>query len=158
MEAVIQQYPHIIKQIYLPYNYAAIILSGIVSSPANGPIATTLSIGFELHLPYHTKDGSNTSLLVAGGPDVALNIILGLPFIKAMGMIVHLFVDNICEAKYLCSSPFSHQLQALYEVYPCFQDNCTHMFINASNRKESTSLACLMPSFPARKKGITLIL
>jgi hypothetical protein len=95
MEAVIRQYPHIVKQMYLPNDYAAIVLSGIVSSKADGPITTELvSVGFELHLPYHTKDGSNTSLLVAAGPDVAVNVILGLPFIKAKGMIAD-FVDNV---------------------------------------------------------------
>jgi hypothetical protein len=96
MEAMICQYPHIIKQIYLPDNYAAIILSGIVSLPSNGPITSKLSVGFELHLSYHTKDGANTSLLVAAGPDIAMNVILGLPFIKATGMIAD-FVDNVCK-------------------------------------------------------------
>jgi hypothetical protein len=33
MEAVIWQYPQILKAIYLPDNYAAIVLSGIVTSP-----------------------------------------------------------------------------------------------------------------------------
>jgi hypothetical protein len=40
MEAVICQYPQIVKQIYLLNNYTAIILSGIVSSPTEGPITT----------------------------------------------------------------------------------------------------------------------
>ncbi len=71
VEAVIRQYLHIAKQICLPNNYAAIILSGIISSEVDGPITTELSVGFELHLPYHTKDGSTTSLLVAAGPDIA---------------------------------------------------------------------------------------
>jgi hypothetical protein len=56
MEAVIRQYPHIVKQIYLPDDYAAIVLSGIVSSKADGPITIELSVGFKLHLHYHTKD------------------------------------------------------------------------------------------------------
>jgi len=51
-------------------------------------------------LAYLTKDGSETSLLVAAGPDVAVNLILGLPFIKATGMIGD-FVDNVCQAKHL---------------------------------------------------------
>jgi hypothetical protein len=60
MEAVIQQYPHNVKQIYLLDDYAAIIFFRIVSSPNNGLITTMLSVGFELHLPYHIKDGINT--------------------------------------------------------------------------------------------------
>jgi hypothetical protein len=62
-------------------------------------------VGFEIHLPYVTKDGNDTSLLVAAGPDVAVNLILGLPFIKATGMIAD-FIDNICEAKHLICNPF----------------------------------------------------
>ncbi len=64
-----------------------------------------LSVGFEIHLPYVTKDGNDTSLLVAAGPDVAVNLILGLSFIKATGMIVD-FIDNICDAKHLICNPF----------------------------------------------------
>jgi hypothetical protein len=105
MEAVIHQYPHILKKIYLPDNYAAIILSGIVNTPDSTPITTKLNVGFDIHLPYTTMDGNNTSLLVAAGPDVAVNLILGLPFIKATGMIAD-FVDNVCEAKNLLCDLF----------------------------------------------------
>jgi len=83
MEAVIRQFPHILKKIYLPDDYAAIVLSGIVHTPDSLPVTSELLVGFKIHLPYTTKDGSSTSLLVAAGPDVAVNLILGLPFIKA---------------------------------------------------------------------------
>jgi hypothetical protein len=105
MEAVVRQYPQILKAIYLPEDYAAIILSGIITSSAATPITTELSVGFKIHLPYVTKDGNDTSLLVAAGPDVAVNLILGLPFIKATGMIVD-FIDNVCNAKHLICDPF----------------------------------------------------
>jgi hypothetical protein len=39
------------------------------------------------------------------GPDVALNLIIGLPFIKVTGVIAD-FVDNLCEAKHLMCDPF----------------------------------------------------
>ena len=52
--AVVRQYPQILKAIYLPEDYAAIILSGIVTSSAVAPITTELSVGFEIHLPYVT--------------------------------------------------------------------------------------------------------
>jgi len=105
MEAVARQYPQILKAIYLPEDYAAIIFSGIVTSSALAPITTELSVGFEIHLPYVTKDGNDTSLLIAADPDVAVNLILGLPFIKATGMIID-FIDNICDAKHLICDPF----------------------------------------------------
>ncbi len=47
MEAVVWQYPHILKTTYLPGDYAAIILSGIVTSPTKALITTKLSVGFE---------------------------------------------------------------------------------------------------------------
>ena len=40
MEAVIHQYPHILKRVYLPADYAAIVLSGIVTSSDESPIMT----------------------------------------------------------------------------------------------------------------------
>ena len=71
MEAVIRQYPHILKRVYLPADYAAIVLSGIVTSSDDSPITTELPVGLEINLNYLTKDGSDTSLLIAAGPDVA---------------------------------------------------------------------------------------
>jgi hypothetical protein len=58
MVAVVRQYPHILKAMYLPDDYAAIILSSIITSPTKAPITTKLSVGFELHLPYVTMDGN----------------------------------------------------------------------------------------------------
>jgi hypothetical protein len=87
MEAVVCQYRHILKGVYMPAEYASIVLSGIVTSSNDEPITMELPVGFKIHLPYLTKDGSKTSLLVAVGPDDAVKLILGLSFIKAMGMI-----------------------------------------------------------------------
>jgi hypothetical protein len=121
MEAVIRQYPHILKAIYLPDDYAAIILSGIVTSPMEAPITTKLSVGFELHLPYVTKDGDDTSLLIAAGPDVAVNLILGLPFIKATGIIAD-FIDNVFEAKHLICDPFPINFRRATKSVPVYGD------------------------------------
>ena len=85
MEAVVRQYPHILKAIYLPDNYAAITFSGIVTTPTEAPITTKLSVGFEIHLLYVTKDGNDTSHLVAAGPNVAVNLILGSLLSKRWG-------------------------------------------------------------------------
>ncbi len=105
MEAVVRQYPQILKAIYLPNDYAAIILSGIVTSPTEAPITTKLSVGFERHLPYVTKDDNDTSLLVAAGPDIAVNLILGLPFIKTTGMIVDLITSVTPSILFATHSP-----------------------------------------------------
>ncbi len=121
MEAVVRQYPHILKAIYLPDDYAAIVLSGIVTSSSDAPITTELPVGFEIHLPYATKDGNDTSLLVAAGPDVAVNLILGLPFIKATGMIVD-FIDNVRQAKHLLCDPFPIDFRRATKSIPVLGD------------------------------------
>ena len=54
MEAVVRQFPHILKWIYMPAEYAAIVLSGIVNSSNDEPITMELPVGFEIHLPYVT--------------------------------------------------------------------------------------------------------
>ena len=112
MEAVIRQFPHILKKIYLPDDYAAIVLSGIVQTPDSSPVTTELSVGFEIHLPYSTKDGNDTSLLVAAGPDVAVNLVLGLPFIKATGLVAD-FVDMSVRPRICSVSPFPSISSAL---------------------------------------------
>ncbi len=52
--AVVCQYPHILKKIYLPKDYAAIALSSIVTCDGAEPVTTEHTIGFDihLHLPY----------------------------------------------------------------------------------------------------------
>ena len=102
----------------MPAEYAAIVLSGIVNSSNDEPITTELPVGFEIHLPYLTKDGSKT-FLVAAGPDVAVNLILGLPFIKATGMIGD-FVDNVCQAKHLMCEPFPIDFKRASKSIPVF--------------------------------------
>jgi hypothetical protein len=122
MEAVIWQFPHILKKIYLPDDYAAIVLSGIVNTPDSAPVTTELTVGFDIHLPYSTKDGNTTSLLVASGPDVAVNIVLGLHSITAMGMVAN-FVDNVCEAKNLLSEPSPIDFKCATKSIPVFQSS-----------------------------------
>jgi hypothetical protein len=53
-------------------------------------ITTDLPIAFQFHLPYFTKDGSATSFVVATGPQVSVNTVLGLLLITATGMIITL--------------------------------------------------------------------
>jgi len=121
MEAVVWRYPRILKAIYLPDDYAAIVLSGIVTSSSDAPITTELPVGFEIHLPYTTKDGNDTSLLVAAGLDVAVNLILGLLFIKATGMIVD-FINNVCQAKHLLCNPFPIDFRRATKSIPVLVD------------------------------------
>jgi hypothetical protein len=66
MVAVIKQYPHILKAMYLPDNlYATIVLSRIVTTPDEVPVTTKLSNGFEIsfHISPRTKMRPPFSLL-----------------------------------------------------------------------------------------------
>jgi hypothetical protein len=150
MEAVISQFPQILKKIYLPDNYVAIILSSIVNTLDSTPITTKLNIGLDIHLPYTTKDGSYTSLLVAAGLDVAFNLILGLPFIKATGMIAD-FVDNVCEAKNLLCILFPLISNALQNQSLFFRKAKQHpSFTTRRCSTLYTSLVCSKHSMHAK--------
>jgi hypothetical protein len=67
--AVAKQYPHCIAKLYVPKDYNPIVLSGIVQHGGES-VTTKLTVGFQLHLPYLTKDGNPTSILIATGPHV----------------------------------------------------------------------------------------
>ena len=101
---VAKRYPHCVAKIYTPKDYAPIVLSGIVSSEA-ALITMELGVGFLFHLPYRTKEGDTALLMVATGPNVSVNTIIGLPFMKASGMILDL-VNEVVECKYLDCPPF----------------------------------------------------
>ena len=56
------------------------MLSSIVQQ--NGKSVTTdLTVAFQFHMPYLTREGAPPTLLIASGPHVTVNAILGLPFI-----------------------------------------------------------------------------
>ena len=95
----------IVSRRYLPPRIAPIVLSGVVQSQQQEAVTTELEVGFQFHLPYKTTQGEDASLLIATGPNVSVNTILGLPFMQGMGMILDL-VDNTAECKYLDCPPF----------------------------------------------------
>ena len=101
---VARRYPHCVWKIHTPKDYAPIVLSGIVSSDA-ASITTELEVGFLIHLPYRTREGNIALLMVATGPNVLVNTIIGLPFMKVTGMIMDL-VNKVVECKYLDCLPF----------------------------------------------------
>ena len=101
---VAKRYLHCVSKIYTPDDYAPIVLSGIVSSDA-ASITTDLEVGFFFHLPYWTREGDTALLMVATGPNVLVNTIIDLLFMKAMSMIMDL-VDEAVECKYLDCPPF----------------------------------------------------
>ncbi len=114
--AIAKQYPQCVAKIYLPNDYSPIILSGIVQDDADA-ITTDLPVPFQFHLPYFTKDGSATSFVVATGPQVSVNTVLGLPLITASGMVID-FVDEVVEAKNLDCPPFKINFRRAAKTVP----------------------------------------
>ena len=95
-----KRFPHCLAKVFAPQDYAPIVLSGVVQSHQHEAVTTKLEVGFQFHLPYKTTTGEETSFLIATGPHVSVNTILGLPFMQGTGMILDL-VDNLAECKYL---------------------------------------------------------
>ncbi len=56
-------------------------------------------------MPYLTRDGSPSTLLIATGPNVTVNAILGLTFIQQTRMIIDA-ADQVAELRSLDSPPF----------------------------------------------------
>jgi hypothetical protein len=89
---------------YVPDDYNPIVLSGIVQHGGEC-ITPKLTVGFQFHSPYLMRSGQPTSILIAMGPHVMVNLIVGLPFIQARGMILDM-MDHVAELKTLDMPPF----------------------------------------------------
>ncbi len=101
---IAKAFPHTLAAIYAPKDYALITLSGIVKQNGES-ITTELLVAFKFKLPYFTKKGNTTTFMVAVGPNIMVNTILGLPFIKQTKMIVNA-VDQVAELRALDALPF----------------------------------------------------
>ncbi len=88
----------------MPTDYNPIVLLGIIHR-GGASVTTKLSVGFQFHLPYLTKEGKPTSILVATGPHVTVNMIVGLPFIQTTRGIID-FADNVDDLCALNAPPF----------------------------------------------------
>ena len=102
--AIAKRYPHCVAKIFVPEDYNPIVLSGIVQRGVKS-ITTELLVGFQFHLPYHMRDGLPTSIIIATGPHVTVNTIVGLPFIQATRAIIELS-DNVADLRALDAPPF----------------------------------------------------
>ena len=119
--AIAKQFPQCVAKIFLPEDYSPIVLSGIVQDNGDA-ITTELLVAFQFHLPYFTKDGSATSFVVATGPHVSVNTVLGLPLITATGMILD-FNDNVVQAKNLDCPPFPIDFRRATKTIPAIKDD-----------------------------------
>ena len=89
----------------MPKDYYSITLSGIIEDFNGASITTDLTVAFSFHLPYFTREGAPTTFLVAVGPNVTVNTILGLPFIQQTKMIIDA-ADQVAELRSLDAPPF----------------------------------------------------
>ncbi len=81
--AIAKRFPHCVAKVFAPKDYVAIVLSGIVGHHNQAAVTTILEVGFQFHLPYKMKDGGDALFVIAKGPHVSVNTILGLPFVVA---------------------------------------------------------------------------
>jgi len=102
--ALAKAYPHTVASVHSPKDYSPIILSGIVQQGGSS-VTTDLTVWFQFHLPYLTREGTPTSLVMATGPDVTMNAILGLPFITQTKMVIDT-ADQVVEMRAFDTPPF----------------------------------------------------
>jgi hypothetical protein len=123
---VAKHFPHCVAKIFTPNNCTPIVHSGIVQSNAES-MMTKLEVGFLSHLLYKKIDGDSASLMVATGPKVLINTIIGLLFMKVTGMILDL-INKIVECTYLDCLPFSVDFQCASNqtTYPSWTNRALH--------------------------------
>ena len=100
------------------------MLSGIVQRGGES-ITTKLTVGFQFHLPYLTKDGDTTSILIATGPHVTVNTIVGLPFIQATRAVIDLS-DNVVELRAFDAPPFPLEYRRATVHVPVIEEGSEH--------------------------------
>jgi hypothetical protein len=122
--AVAKQYPHCVAKLYVPKDYNPIMLSGIVQRGGES-VTTKLTVGFQFHLPYLTKDGNPTSILIATGPHVMVNLIVGLPFIQATCAIIDL-ADNVVDLRTLDAPPVPLEYRCAMVQVPVMGEGGKH--------------------------------
>ncbi len=102
--AIAKAFSLTVAAIYSAADHNPIILSGIVQQ-GGASITTDLTVTFQFHMPYFTREGTPTTLLVACRPNVMVNTILGLPFIQATKMVLNA-ADQVAKLHALDMPPF----------------------------------------------------
>ena len=116
--ALAKMYPHCLHKLYTSRDYEPITLSGVVQGEGAPAITTILDCTFVFHLPYKLRsDGGDTLVAIAAGKDVAVNVLLGLPFITAMGMVLD-FKDNVATCNVIDHPPFPIELRRTARTVP----------------------------------------
>ena len=115
--ALSKKYPHCLYKLYTSREYVPITLSGIVQN-ADTAVTTTLDCTFQFHLPYKLRgSGEDCVLSIAAGKHVAVNVILGMPFIMGMKMVLD-FVDNVATCNAIDHEPFPIEYRQTSNAVP----------------------------------------
>ncbi len=93
------------------------MLSSIIQQNSK-PITTNLMAAFQFHMPYLTREGNPSTLLVATGPHGIVNATLGLSFIQQTCMIIDT-AHQVTELSFLDLQPYAINFcQAMCTVPP----------------------------------------
>jgi hypothetical protein len=129
--AIAKHFPHCVPKVYGPEDYNAIVLSGIIQRGVGDSVATELTVGFQFHLPYLTREGQATSILIATGLHVAVNAIVGLPFIQATKMIINAS-NHVVDMRAVDTPPFPLEYRCTAVHVPILEENSA-AHVNMSN-------------------------
>jgi hypothetical protein len=146
--ALAKKYPHCIAKIYVPEDYNPIVLSGIVQCGGES-VTTELTVGFQFSLPYKTRDGQDTSILIATGPHITVITIVGLPFIQATRMIIDLS-NNVTDMRALLTSPFPLEYRCVTVHVPISdEDNTACIHLSTAHQNMIKEIEALERRFAA---------
>jgi hypothetical protein len=126
--AIAKAFPHTMAAIFSAVDHNPIILSGIVQQ-GGASVTTDLTVAFQFHMPYLTREGTNTTLLIACGPNVTVNCILGLLFIQATKMVIDA-ANQVANLRALDTPPFPLDLRRAM---------CTMPTINGPSNKDTAA-------------------
>jgi hypothetical protein len=102
---IAESFPQLVKSIvWAEDRYCPIELNG-VGSDSNKMGSNTLSAVVTFHMPYLTNNNHSTSLSIAIGKNVAVNVLIGMSFISNAQLIIDPS-DKVAEAKMLQCQPF----------------------------------------------------
>lgn len=92
---IAKTFPGCVAAVYTLEHYSNIVLSGIVQR--NGKAGTTeLSVAFLFNLLYYTVDVQPAQLIIAAGPHVNVNVIVGSPFLTGAKILID-FSEGVAE-------------------------------------------------------------
>ena len=109
---ICESYPQLVKSIiWAADKYTPIELNGVVDDGNTNSTAGQLSAVVTFHMPYLTTNNHSTTFSVAIGKNVAVNVLIGMSFIRSTKLVIDA-ADNVAEAKMLQCKPF----EIIYKV------------------------------------------